>query len=245
MSEKEKTKVRAAETKVCQTLVSLISDFLIHNKPPSSNTVASSQPTGRVTAVHSPHLLKHGFSAQYTDQYFLLRCTSLKPWREHRRWLGKEEREVWSSVSPSAQWRPEAGRYWVKTPFSSDVPLRQVLSEWAEVGGAGKELQRCSLLTETDGPRLHHRQGQKDVQLLWPPHVCTPRNCAFTHGTLSRGENEMTAEKRANRAAWVEEEERELFADTARLVLRQYILSPCRAMEGWLCPSSENERAAY
>lgn len=68
------------------------------------------------------------------------------------------------------------------------------------------------------------------------PHTSVmPRNCAFSHWALSRHENEMTAEKRTNRAAWVEEE-KEPFADTARLVLQQYILYSIEQCKGWLSP---------
>lgn len=73
------------------------------------------------------------------------------------------------------------------------------------MGGAGKEFQRYLLLTEMDGPRLHHLQGQKDVQLIWPLYACMPTKCAFTHGIQSRGENEMTAEKRSDGADQVDE----------------------------------------
>lgn len=74
---------------------------------------------------------------------------------------------------------------------------------------------RCLLLTEMDGLRLCSQQGQRDSQPSWPPPSARPpRTGTFTHGILSRGENEITAEGRAGGEGREEEEEGlEHFAD--------------------------------
>lgn len=170
---------------------------------------------------------------EYYIHFFL--GTSLKPGHEHKRWLERRRAKAWPSVFPSAQQRPKADQYWVKTPFSSDVPLRQVLSvrrRWEE----HKRSSRDASLWQRPMVRGSVICKDRRMSSFCGPHTSVmPRNCAFSHGTLSRDENEMTAEKRTNRAAWVEEE-KEPFADTARLVLQQYILCSHQAMEGMTLP---------
>lgn len=63
----------------------------------------------------------------------------------------------------------ETSRYCVKAPLSSSASETSILGG----GRSRQQFQTWLLLTEMDGPMLHHLQGQKDVQLIWPLYACT------------------------------------------------------------------------